>query len=78
MWNALEDRCEQEKHLEIESKEITATDYHPLSSVAHLQALFAEMEFGLQKYCDPADFCKSLSIDVELQQDAQVSWNVIQ
>jgi len=37
-----------------------------------LQALFAEMEFGLQKYCDPESFCTSLSIDVELQQDAQV------
>lgn len=51
-------------------------NYDPQSSVAHLQVLFAEMEFGLQKYCDPEEFCKSLSIDVELQQDAQVRFTI--
>ena len=47
------------------------SNYQPLSSIAHLQYLFGEMQFGLTKYCDPEAFCKSLSIDVELQQDAQ-------
>lgn len=72
-WNALEDRYEIAKHLETFNRDIDLNNYQPLSSIAHLQYLFGEMQFGLTKYCDPEAFCRSLSIDVELQQDAQVS-----
>ncbi|KAL0277920.1 UNVERIFIED_CONTAM: hypothetical protein PYX00_005034 [Menopon gallinae] len=70
-WNALEDKQEMAKHLEVYNRPVELDNYEPLSSIAHLQYLFCEMQFGLKKYCDPEAFCRSLSIDVELQQDAQ-------
>ena len=53
------------------NRDIDVKNYQPQSSIAHLQHLFGEMQFGLTKYCDPETFCRSLNIDVELQQDAQ-------
>lgn len=67
MWDAYE------KNAALESNQTLANSSHH-SSVVHLQFLFADMEFGLEKYSDPEKFCESLSIDVELQQDAQVNF----
>lgn len=74
MWDAIKDPVEIAKRSA--NVEWSLDNYAPQSSVAHLQVLFAGMEFGLEKYCDPEEFCKSLRIDVELQQDAQVRFSL--
>ncbi|XP_071454545.1 ubiquitin carboxyl-terminal hydrolase 48-like [Hetaerina americana] len=41
------------------------------SSIAHLQCLFAMLQFGPRKYLDPTAFVLSLGLDTMTQQDAQ-------
>jgi hypothetical protein len=55
-------------------------EYAPESSIGHLQLLFALLQFGKQRYVDPAAFILSLGLDTSTQQDAQVRfyWQDIQ
>ncbi|XP_046388868.1 ubiquitin carboxyl-terminal hydrolase 48-like isoform X2 [Ischnura elegans] len=42
-----------------------------VSSISHLQCLFALLQFGPRKYLDPTEFVLSLGLDTMTQQDAQ-------
>ena len=45
----------------------------PLTSLGHLQLLFARLQFGNERFIDPSDFVHSLGLDTTQQQDAQVT-----
>ncbi|KAJ9575792.1 hypothetical protein L9F63_007333, partial [Diploptera punctata] len=63
--------CPEEDPQERNNDSLTGDDYSPVSSIGHLQVLFALLQFGKRNSVDPTAFILSLGLDITQQQDAQ-------
>ena len=63
----------EEDPQESNNDSLLGDEYSPLSSIGHLQVLFALLQFGKRNSVDPTAFILSLGLDITRQQDAQVS-----
>lgn len=52
-------------------KEASILASGPVSTLGHLQRLFALMQYGKRSHLDPSDFIRTLGLDTATQQDAQ-------
>ncbi|XP_029342051.1 ubiquitin carboxyl-terminal hydrolase 48-like [Acyrthosiphon pisum] len=71
-WDPMDDEDEKENEtLFIENS------YEPMTVIGHLQLIFAQMQFGIQKTINPQPFVKSLNIDVNIQEDSEEFQNYL-
>ncbi|PSN41459.1 hypothetical protein C0J52_21695 [Blattella germanica] len=63
--------CPEEDTQESTNETLIGNEYTPVSSIGHLQLLFALLQFGNRNSVDPTNFILSLGLDTSQQQDAQ-------